>query len=198
MRRKLKAKSRGDEQKPDMRRDALGASGHVTTKPSICNFGGNAGAGAFCKSGAYARQDSCLATGDLSGAAREVDARLGVGQPALNTVEKSAEGVAGRGEGSNPQSRLKARTVPYLGLEGAGLGLVLRSGALHPTRMKLMINGNRLLPRLSRCALCAWRRVRHAGRRATGAEHRGEVSRGHSRPGAPGRRPERCECWARA
>ena len=43
MRRKLKAKSRGDEQKPDMRRDAFGASGHVTTKPSICKLGRNAG-----------------------------------------------------------------------------------------------------------------------------------------------------------
>jgi len=71
VRRKPKTKSRGDEQKPDMRRDAPGASGHVTTKPSICNTGGNAGVGAFCKSGAYARKDSCLTTGDLSGAVRQ-------------------------------------------------------------------------------------------------------------------------------
>jgi hypothetical protein len=39
---------RGDEQKPDMRRDASGASGHVTVKPSICGWR------AFCKSGVYA------------------------------------------------------------------------------------------------------------------------------------------------
>jgi hypothetical protein len=70
VRRKSKAKSRGDEQKPDMRRDASGASGHVTTKPSICKLGGNTGMGAFCKSGAYARKDSCLTTGDLRGVAR--------------------------------------------------------------------------------------------------------------------------------
>jgi len=111
VRRKPKTKSRGDGQKPDMRRDASGASGHVTTKPSICNTGGDAGAGAFCKSGAYARKDSCITTGDLRG---------------------------------------------------------------------------------------AWPAVGHAGRRATCAEDPAEVSRGHSRSGAPGRRPERCECWVRA
>ena len=33
--RKPKAKSQGDEQKPDMRRDAFGTSGHVAAKPSI-------------------------------------------------------------------------------------------------------------------------------------------------------------------
>jgi len=33
--RKPKAKSQGDEQKPDMRRDAFGTSGHVTAKSSI-------------------------------------------------------------------------------------------------------------------------------------------------------------------
>ena len=69
VRRKPKVKSRDDEQKPDMRRSASGASGHVTTKPSICKCGGNAAVGAFCKSGAYARKDSCLTTGDLQGVA---------------------------------------------------------------------------------------------------------------------------------
>ena len=49
------------------RRDASGASGHVTTKPSICKLGRNAGMDAFCKSGAYARKDSSLTTGDLHG-----------------------------------------------------------------------------------------------------------------------------------
>jgi hypothetical protein len=111
VRRKPKTKSRGDEQELDMRRDASGASGHVTTKPSICNTGGNAGVDAFCKSSAYARKDSCLTTGDLRD---------------------------------------------------------------------------------------AWRPMRHAGRRATDAEDPAEVSRGHSRPRALGRRPERCERWARA
>ena len=65
MRRKPKAKSRDDEQKPDMRRDAFGTSGHVTVKSSIYNVGGNTDKGAFCKSGVYARKDSCLTTGDL-------------------------------------------------------------------------------------------------------------------------------------
>lgn len=111
VRRKFKAQSRGDEQKPDMRRDALGTSGHVTAKSSICKPGRNAGMGAFCKSGAYARKDSCLTTGDLRGV-----------------------GVLGRTT---------------------------------------------------------------TGRRETGAERRAEVSRGHSRPGAPGRRPERSESRVR-
>ena len=63
--RKPKAKSQGDEQKPDMRRDAFGTSGHVTAKSSIYSVGGNTNKGAFCKSGVYARKDSCLTTGDL-------------------------------------------------------------------------------------------------------------------------------------
>ena len=67
MRRKPKAKSRDDEQKPDMRRDAFGTSGHVTVKSSIYNVGGDIGMDAFCKSGVYARKDSCLTTGDLRG-----------------------------------------------------------------------------------------------------------------------------------
>ncbi len=65
VRRKPKAKSRDDEQKPDMRRSAFGASGHVTTKPSISKRD------ACCKSGVYARKDSCLTTGDLCGAVRQ-------------------------------------------------------------------------------------------------------------------------------
>jgi len=60
--RKLNPKLRGDEQKPDIRRDASGASGHVTAKPSICGWG------AFCKSGVYAVKVTCLTPGDLSGA----------------------------------------------------------------------------------------------------------------------------------
>lgn len=55
-------KLRGDEQKPDMRRDALGASGHVLAAPSICDWG------AFCKFGAYAGKVACLTPGGLSGA----------------------------------------------------------------------------------------------------------------------------------
>ena len=68
--RKSKAKSRGDEQKPDTRRGASGASGHVTAKPSICDWG------VLCKSGVYARTVSCLTPGGLSGASAT---RLGVG-----------------------------------------------------------------------------------------------------------------------
>lgn len=60
--RKPNPKLRGDEQKPDMRRDASGASGHVTAKPSICEWG------AFCKSGVYAVKVTCLIPGDLPSA----------------------------------------------------------------------------------------------------------------------------------
>jgi len=49
-----------------MRRDALGTSGRVTVKSSIYNVGGDTDKGAFCKSGVYARKDSCLTTGDMS------------------------------------------------------------------------------------------------------------------------------------
>ena len=50
-----------------MRRDALGTSGHVTAKFSIYSIGGDTDKGEFCKSGVYARKDSCLTTGDLQG-----------------------------------------------------------------------------------------------------------------------------------
>lgn len=63
--RKSNPKLRGDEQKPDTRRDAPGTSGHVTAKSSICDWG------AFCKSGVYARKVTCLTPGDLPGASRE-------------------------------------------------------------------------------------------------------------------------------
>jgi len=45
-----------------MRRDASGASGHVTAKSSICAWG------AFCKSGVYARKVTRLTPGGLPGA----------------------------------------------------------------------------------------------------------------------------------
>ena len=51
-----------EAQKPDMRRDASGASGHVTAKPSICGWD------AFCKSGARAATVTCLTPGGLSDA----------------------------------------------------------------------------------------------------------------------------------
>ena len=58
--RKPNPKRRGDEPKPDSRRDAPGASGHVTAKPSICGWG------AFGKSGVYAAKVTGLTPGDLS------------------------------------------------------------------------------------------------------------------------------------
>jgi len=82
VRRKSKAKSRGDEQEPDMRRDAFGTSGHVTAKSSIYSVGGDTNKGAFCKSGAYARKDSSLTTGDLRGVS---------GQPGTGHWETGAE-----------------------------------------------------------------------------------------------------------
>jgi len=63
--RKLDPKLRGDEQKPDMRRDASGTSGHVTAKSSICDWD------AFCKSGVYAAKVTCLTPGDLRAASEE-------------------------------------------------------------------------------------------------------------------------------
>jgi len=44
-----------------MRCDTLGASGHVTIKPSICNWG------VFYKSDVYARKVKCLTPGGLHG-----------------------------------------------------------------------------------------------------------------------------------
>ena len=63
---------------------------------------------------------------------------LGDGQPALNTVEKSAEGEVGRGKGSNPPSRLKARTVPARACK-RGMAMCRGSSASHPTRVKLTL-----------------------------------------------------------
>jgi len=106
--RKLKAKSRGDEQKPDMRRDASGASGHVTAKPSICKPGRNAGMDAFCKSGAYARKDSCLTAGDLSGAVRRQWRAAG----------RRGTGAEYRGEVSRGRSRQRRGQKPTKPAEG--------------------------------------------------------------------------------
>jgi len=64
-------KLRGDEQKPDMRRDASGASGHVTAKPSICGWG------AFCKSGVHAAKVTSFTPGGLPGASEERGWALG-------------------------------------------------------------------------------------------------------------------------
>jgi len=69
--RKPNPKLRGDEQKPDMRRDASGASGHVTAKPSICGWD------AFCKFGVYAAKVTCLTPGDLPGASEDRGWALG-------------------------------------------------------------------------------------------------------------------------
>jgi len=100
--RKPNPKLRSDEQKPDKSRDASGASGHVTAKSSLCGWG------AFCKSGVYAAQVTGLTPGDLSGASAT---RLGVGQPALTTVEKSANGVVGA-----RQAKLVRRSRPKGGV----------------------------------------------------------------------------------
>jgi len=95
---KPKAKSRDDEQKPDMRRSTSGASGHVTTKPSICKWD------VCCKSGVYARKDSCLTTGDLPCVvAAQAAKRLSAGKLVLSAWQKSAKGIVGatRTEGPN-------------------------------------------------------------------------------------------------
>ena len=59
--RKPNPKVRGDEQEPDMRCGTSGASGHVTTKPSIHDRG------VLYKSGVYALKILCLTPGDLPG-----------------------------------------------------------------------------------------------------------------------------------
>ena len=58
--RKPNPKRRGDEQELDMRCDVVGASGHVTTKPSICKRA------AFYKSSVYAVKVTSLTPGGLS------------------------------------------------------------------------------------------------------------------------------------
>jgi hypothetical protein len=57
--RKPNPKARGDEQEPDRRCGTLGASGHVTAKPSIRKWG------VLYKSGVYVRKVLCLTPGDL-------------------------------------------------------------------------------------------------------------------------------------
>jgi len=69
-----------------MRCDVDGASGHVTTKPSICKRS------AFYKSRVYAVNVSCLTPGDLPGAS---GTKLSVEQLTLIAGEKSAEGIVG-------------------------------------------------------------------------------------------------------
>jgi len=49
----------GDVQEPDLRCGALGTSGHVTAKSSICNRG------VLYKSGVYASKVTCLTLGGL-------------------------------------------------------------------------------------------------------------------------------------
>ena len=115
VRRKPKAKSRDDEQKPDMRRDASGTSGHVTAKSSICSDGTSTGRDAFCKSGVYARKESCLTAGDLSG----------VASPLGRTTGQRVTGAEYRGEvsrGRSRQGRGLKPTEPAKGPNGAPRG----------------------------------------------------------------------------
>ena len=96
-------KSRDDEQKPDMRRDASGTNGHVTAKSSICTDGTSTGWDAFCKSGVYARKVSCLTAGDLP-CCRGIERCSMTGGRATG-IERRAEVSRGRsrkGEGAEP------------------------------------------------------------------------------------------------
>ena len=77
---------RGDEQELDTRCGTLGASGYVTTKPSIRKWG------VLYKSSVYARKVLCLTPGGLyavhgSGLSGE--------QSLLTGVQESAEGILG-------------------------------------------------------------------------------------------------------
>jgi hypothetical protein len=106
VRRKPKTKSRGDEQNPDMRRDAPGASGHVTTKPSISNIGGHA-EGVHFVNPAPTRGRIRVLPREICEVHGGQLAVLGAGGPALKTEQKSAEGIVGRGrlaEGPNAAS----------------------------------------------------------------------------------------------
>jgi hypothetical protein len=69
---------------PILRCDASGASGHVTAKLSIRNWG------AFYKSGAYAWNVLCLTPGGLCVVRRT---ELSAERSVLIDVQKSAEGV---------------------------------------------------------------------------------------------------------
>lgn len=99
--RKSNAKARGDEQEPDTRCGTLGASGHVTAKPSILHLG------VLYKFGVCVRKVTSLTPGGLPGCAKSTGRRE-------TGVERSAGVSRGRsrriaGEASEaPQSR-KAR-----------------------------------------------------------------------------------------
>lgn len=100
-----------------MRCDVGGASGHVTIKPSICNWP------AFYKSSIYAMKVWCLTLGDLlllrwdAACSRKP---LGAEQLAPTAREKSAEGIVPRiTRQAWPEVNVggKARTVPFTGLK---------------------------------------------------------------------------------
>ena len=103
-----------------MRHDASGTSRHVTAKSSICKPGGNAGMGAFCKSDAYAGNDSCVIAGDLRGASC-----LGGG---AGRRETGAEDPAEVSRGNSRQRRGLPPTKPAEGPNGARKGLQERDG----------------------------------------------------------------------
>jgi hypothetical protein len=82
-----------------MRRDASGASGHVTAKPSICGWD------AFCKSGVYAGKVTCLTPGDLPPVLRRIEAgRLETDAEYRGEVSR---GRSRNGEGAEPQKPIR-------------------------------------------------------------------------------------------
>jgi hypothetical protein len=124
-------KLRGDEQKPDMRRGASGASGHVTAKPSICGNKMYFVPRDFLRS--YIRR--LCREGNASYPGRYPRCfgamKLGVRQRTPNTVEKSAEGVVGGRQATlvrhcNVERRrpgyARAATLPTEGPNGAPRG----------------------------------------------------------------------------
>jgi hypothetical protein len=153
VRRKPKTKSRGDEQKPDMRRGASETSGHVTAKSSICSDGTSTGRGALCKSGVYASKDPCLTAGDLSGARGH--------RPSAG---RRVTGAEYRGEVSRGRSRqwqgLQPKK-PAEGLNGARKGLQERDGnvsgieGIASDPDEAQVHPLAAESRLPRCAQCA-------------------------------------------
>jgi len=102
--RKPNPKLRGDEQEPDKRCGALGASRHVTTKSSIRNRG------VLYKSGVYAGKVLCLSPGDLPFATdRRVRGKLAEGVVML---------LDQRGEVSRGYSRSSDRSPERFPREG--------------------------------------------------------------------------------
>jgi hypothetical protein len=99
----LKAKSRGDEQKPDMRRDAFGTSGHVTAKSSIYKWVATPARVHFVNPASMRGRIRVLPREICHVSVPRKRQRLKTGELVLSAWQKSADGIVGaaRTEGLN-------------------------------------------------------------------------------------------------